>query len=405
MANDSIKDIKVRKILDSRGGFTVEVTVSSAKNSASAAVANSTSTGSHEVFAFPDGNVDLGISNFEEVKKGLLGLDAHDQRRIDSTLHEIGGERFGVIGGNISTGVSIAAAKLAAKSEGVELYDYVYENFTKRFGVKKHIPRPLGNLIGGGAHSKNKMSIQEILISPKGVSFAEGIHINAMVHKSLEEYISKELAIPAGVNIEGAWVTGLGDQENLDLADEMAGTVDAIGVDVQLGADFAASEFFKDGRYVYGDRKLDPLQNIDFVAKLADDFELAVVEDPMNEDDFSGFAGITKKIGGKSLVVGDDLYTTNNGRVEQGVKSKSTNGVLIKVNQIGTLCDTLDVIALAHRSGMKTVVSHRSRETTDSFISHLAVAFGSEFIKTGIVGGERVAKLNELARIEELETR
>ncbi len=398
-----IKGIRARKILDSRGGFTVEVVISGSGREEGAMVANSTSTGSHEVLAFPDGNVDLGISNFEEVKKKLIGMDAQDQKGIDSVLHEIGGERFGIIGGNIATGVSMAAAKLAAASQGLELYDYIYGSFMKKFGIRKGIPRPLGNLIGGGAHSNNKMSIQEILISPKGTSFAEGISINAKVHKALGDYISKELGIPAGVNIEGAWGTGLGDQENLSIAQEMAGAVEEIGVDVQIGADFAASEYFKAGRYAYGDRKLSPPENIDFVEKLADEFDMAVVEDPMNEDDYEGFAQITKRLGKGRLVVGDDLYTTNKERLERGVKSRSTNGVLIKVNQIGTLSDTIDVVALAHKSGMKTVVSHRSRETTDNFIAHLAVAFGSEFIKTGIVGGERVAKLNELARIEELE--
>ncbi len=404
MPNDAIKDVHARKILDSRGGFTVEVTVSCAKRSATAAIANSTSTGSHEVFAFPEGNVDLGISNLEEVKKKIIGIGAREQRNVDSALHEVGGERFNVIGGNVATGVSIATAKLAASLEGLELYEYVYNGFTKSLGIKKGIPMPLGNLIGGGAHSKDRMSIQEILISPKDVSFSNGIEINARVHKSVGDYIIGKLHIPAGVNIEGAWVTGLADQENLALADEMAGAVEELGVDVQLGADFAASEFFKDGHYVYGDRRLSPADNVAFVEKLRDDFELAVVEDPMNEDDFGGFAEITKKIGKNSLVVGDDLYTTNKERLEKGIKSSSTNGVLIKVNQIGTLSDTLDVIGLAHKNGIKTVVSHRSRETTDNFIAHLAVAFGSEFIKTGIVGGERVAKLNELARIEELET-
>ena len=404
MHKDTIEKIEARRILDSRGGFTVEVYLSSKKKTAKAQVPNSTSTGSHEVFAFPDGDVDLALSNFSKVKGKLIGIGASEQRAIDSTLHEIGGERFSVIGGNVATGVSIAAAKLAAATEEMELYEYIHANFMKKLGVRKGMPRPLGNLIGGGAHSRNKMSIQEILISPKDVSFARGISANASVHRALGEHLSKELALSTGVNVEGAWVTGLGDEENLTLAKEMAGLAEEQDIDVQIGADFAASEYFRNAKYEYQDRKLSPSENVEFIGALAQEFELAVIEDPMNEDDYSGFSQVTKKVGKKSLVVGDDLYTTNIARLREGIRNRSTNGVLIKVNQIGTLSDTMDVVGLAHNNGIKTVVSHRSRETTDDFIAHLAVAFGSEFIKTGIVGGERIAKLNELARIEEIES-
>ncbi len=404
MPKDAIEKIEVRKILDSRGGLTVEVSLSSKKKSAKAMIPNSTSTGAHEVFAFPEGDVDLAISNFGKVKGKLIGIGASEQRTIDSTLHEIGGERFGIIGGNVATGVSIAAAKLAAATEEMELYNYIHGSFMKKLGVKKKMPRPLGNLIGGGTHSKNKMSIQEILISPKGISFAKSISINASVHKALGEHLNRKLNISTGVNVEGAWVTGLGDEENLALATEMAGLAEERGVDVQIGADFAASEYFRNGKYEYQDRKLSPSENVEFIETLVNEFGMAVVEDPMNEDDYRGFSEITKRIGKGSLVVGDDLYTTNIERLQEGIRNKSTNGILIKVNQIGTLSDTMDVIGLAHKNGIKTVVSHRSRETTDDFIAHLAVAFGSEFIKTGIVGGERIAKLNELARIEEIES-
>ena len=173
---------------------------------------------------------------------------------------------------------------------------------------------------------------------------------------------------------------------------------------MQLGADFAASEYFRNEKYEYQDRRLSPAENAKFIEELAGEFKMAVVEDPMNEDDYEGFAKITRRIGKKSLVVGDDLYTTSIDRLREGIRSRSTNGILIKANQIGTLSQTMEVIGLAHRHGIRNVVSHRSRETTDDFIAHLAVAFGSEFIKTGIVGGERVAKLNELARLEELES-
>ncbi len=406
MQGKLIEDIRIREILDSRGGITVEAIASSREHDASAMIPNSTSTGSHEVFAFPKGGVSLGISNFNALKKRFIGMDPSDQDGIDYLLHEIGGEKFSVIGGNIAAGVSIAAAKLAAKHAQQELYEYIHASFMKKSGIKKSIPRPIGNLIGGGAHSRNKMAIQEILVSPKGVSFAKAIRLNAQVHKALGDYISGELGITTGVNIEGAWVTGLADVENLETAKEISGTVaEEFGAEICIGADFAASEYFSDGAYRYCDRRLSPGENVDFVISLAKDFNMEFIEDPMNDSDFSGFSEITKRVGRKRFVVGDDLYVTNKKRLEKGIRRGATNSILIKVNQVGTLSDTIDVIKLAHKSGINTVVSHRSRETTDSFIAHLAVAFGSKFIKTGIVGGERVSKLNELQRIEEIESK
>ena len=250
MGDSTIKDIKVRKILDSRCGFTVEVTVSSERLSGTAMVANSTSTGTHEVFAFPGGDADNGIANFETVKKELIGVDARDQSDVDGILHRIGGERFGFIGGNVSTGVSVASAKLAAKSEGIELFEYIFSNYTKNVGIKKRIPRPLGNLMGGGIHSNDRMSIQEILISADSDSFMNNAYINGQAHRSLGEHLSKVLGISTGVNIEGAWVTGLKDRENLELAGRICREVGKkFGTRIDLGADFAASEFYEDGFY------------------------------------------------------------------------------------------------------------------------------------------------------------
>ncbi len=406
MKDSIINDVRIRKILDSRGGFTVEATVSSGRLSETAMVANSTSTGSHEVFAFPGGDVDRGIANFDRVKRDLVGVDSEDQAEVDRILHKIGGERLGFIGGNVSTGVSVASAKLAARANGLELYEYIFSNFTKGHGIKKSVPRPLGNLIGGGVHSNDKMSIQEILISADSGNFMNNAYINGRVHRALGDHLSRSLKIATGVNIEGAWVTGFGDKENLGLGKRFCdeeGTISECKIDI--GADFAASEFYRDGEYVYLDSKFSSSGHVEFVEKLAGEFGRSVLEDPMREDDFRGFAEITKRIGSNSLIIGDDLYTTNVERLKKGIANKSTNAVLIKVNQIGTLSDTMAVVMLAHENGMDTVVSHRSRETIDSFIAHLAVAFGSKFIKTGIVGGERVSKLNELARIESLESK
>ncbi len=405
MQNSVIKDIVLRKILDSRGGFTVEAWVNSGKFNEVAMVANSTSTGSHEVFAFPEGDVDKGIENFAKVKSKIIGIDAADQQAVDQALHEIGGDRFGTIGGNVATGISIASAKVAAKSEGIELYEHVSKNLMKGSGINKSIPRPLGNLIGGGVHSKNKMSIQEILISSKSGNFMKDAHINAQAHKALGDHISKVLGISTGINVEGAWITGLGDMENFELARKICTEVGGkLGIPIDIGADFASSEFYKDNVYTYSDAKYSSDEHVKFVTNMIGRFGMAYAEDPMYEDDFKGFGKILRNVGEDCLVCGDDLYTTNVERVTQGVKNKSTNAVLIKVNQIGTLTDTINVVKLANKSGMQTVVSHRIRETIDNVIAHLSVAFGSKFIKTGIVGGERVSKLNELARIEVLES-
>ena len=396
-------NVSVRKILDSRCGFTVEVLVKGKDgNMALTRVPNSTSTGEHEVCAYPKDGIDAGIGRFNRVKERLSGYDAEDQAGIDSALKSIGGKRFEEIGGNIATGVSVSSAKLAARSRGMELYDYVNSVLMKGSGIEAGIPRPIGNLIGGGAHAHSNMSIQEILVSPKGESFMSNAYANGQAHKKLGEELGRRGGA-YGVNVEGAWNTGLSDMENVKLARGIADAIrDELGIEVDLGIDFAASEYHEGGRYAYSGRKINREEQIDFVNKLAQEFGIRYIEDPMEENDFEGFAKINGVLGGSALVVGDDIYTTDPERLREGIRNRSSNAVLIKVNQIGTLSDTIEVVKLANKNKMSTVVSHRSRDTYDSFIAHLAVAFGSEYIKCGIVGGERVSKLNEVARIEEL---
>ena len=398
-----IADVSVRKILDSRCGFTVEVLVKGKDgNAALTRVPNSTSTGEHEVCAYPEDGIDAGIERFARAKERLIGYDAGDQAGVDSTLKSIGGKRYEEIGGNIATGVSISSAKLAAKSNGLELYDYVNSVLMKGSGIVSGIPRPIGNLIGGGAHTHSNMSIQEILISPKGKNFMSNAYANGQAHKKLGEELGRRGGA-YGVNVEGAWNTGLSDIENVRLAHKVADTVKGeFGIEVELGIDFAASEYHESGRYTYSGKEISREEQIDFVNKLAQEFGIRYIEDPVEENDFEGFAKINEALGKSALVVGDDIYTTDPERLREGIKRQSSNAVLIKVNQIGTLSDTIEVVKLANMNKMKTVVSHRSRDTYDSFIAHLAVAFGSEYIKCGIVGGERVSKLNEVARIEGL---
>ncbi len=402
----NIKKVSVRKILDSRGSFTVEVKLEGDNSlSASTSVPNSTSTGKHEVKAFPDADVDKGIRAFSRSSAKFIGMDPSDQYGIDAALHDLYGENLEKAGGNICTGVSISAAKLAALSESSELYSYISKKYMARNGIAMAVPKPIGNLIGGGVHSKSRMAIQEILISSEGKTFMENAFINAYVHEVTGERISRKTGAGSiGVNVEGAWCTGLSDMDNIALAKSAAADVsNEKNVPIAIGIDFAASEFYENGVYVYNDRRLDREQQIGFAAMLSSEEGIVYLEDPLDEDDFEGFSKLTKKAGARSLIVGDDLYTTNPERVKRGVEHVSTNAVLVKVNQIGTLSDTFRVVDLAKKAGMEIVVSHRSRDTHDAFLAHLAVAFGAKYIKCGIVGGERVSKLNELARIEELE--
>ncbi len=400
-----IKNIGVRKILDSRGSFTVEVSIEGGNGPAvKTLVPNSTSTGKHEVRAFPNGDVDAGVRAFNETSKAFIGMDPGDQAGIDAALHEVYGKALEKAGGNICTGISISAARLAAQDASMELYRYISERYMARHGIGLAIPRPIGNLIGGGLHSSNRMAIQEVLVSSGASTFLESAFLNACVHKKAGERLSKHGISSPGVNIEGAWSTGLSDMENIRLAKDLAKEVSMEkGVNVDVGIDFAASEFYENGAYAYNSKRLSREQQIAFAAGLSSDEGIIYLEDPLEEDDFDGFSELTKLTSSRALVVGDDLYTTNPERLRKGIDKSSTNAVLIKVNQIGTLSDTFEVVRMAKRAGMSLVVSHRSRDTPDNFLAHLAVAFGSRYIKCGIVGGERVSKLNELARIEDIE--
>ncbi|MEM3247936.1 MAG: enolase C-terminal domain-like protein [Candidatus Micrarchaeaceae archaeon] len=398
-----IKSVALRKIFDSRGLETIEATVTAGSGiSAVASAPSGTSRSIYEAEAFPKGDVELGIKRFNAKSGSLIGIDAFDQAYIDEELHEIDGTtRFSGIGGNIAMAVSIATAKLAAKLEGSELYEYIFKRFTEKIGISKKIPRPLGNLIGGGVHSNGKMSIQEILIAADGGSLAKNAAANIETHRMLGAAIAR---LGCGVNIEGAWITPFREMKNLKLAKEAAERAGRkLGVKIRMGVDFAASKLYSKRMYSYGSRRLTREQQVSFVEKLVERFDLEYIEDPMNEDDFSGFAEINRAVGHGRYIVGDDLYATDVARLRKGISMQSTNSILIKVNQIGTLSDTIATLGMAHSHGIRTIVSHRSGETDDTFIAHLAVAFGSDYIKCGIVRGERIAKINELLRIEALE--
>jgi len=258
-------------------------------------------------------------------------------------------------------------------------------------------------VIGGGRHAVGGTTIQEFLVVAQSASPLANVTANARVHRVVRDALVKRFPTePLGRGDEGAWIAKLGDEEALGLlADVCRGVESEVGFPVRPALDLAASEFFRDGRYHYRDATLSPEKQIDFLERIIRDYGLFSVEDPFDQDDFGSFARLTQAVGGRCKVIGDDLFVTSVDRLRKGIGLKAGNAILIKPNQIGTLSETRAAVDTAHAAGYATVVSHRSGETTDETIAHLAVAFGSLGIKTGTVGGERTAKLNELIRIEE----
>ncbi|HDM35697.1 MAG TPA: phosphopyruvate hydratase [Candidatus Syntrophoarchaeum butanivorans] len=387
-----IEEVRVRKIQDSRGNPTIEVDVLTLEGWGEAAAPGGASTGKYEAKVLP---VDTAIKKAEElVIPELIGCDVLDQRYIDHLLREIdGSDDFSIIGGNLAVAISMAVAKAAASSLGIPLYRYIG-------GAFPSIPHPLGNVIGGGAHARGATDIQEFLSIPVGSKHAlDAVFANAKVHKTVGDLLSKR-GTPCGRGDEGAWAAPITNEEALDLMREATGVVsDELGFEIRIGLDFAASELWDGNAYRYSDRKRSTEEQISYIAELIDRYNLYYVEDPLEEGDFEGFATLTSSV--KCLICGDDLFVTNPARISRGIEMGSSNAVLIKPNQIGTLTDTFDALHLTVSNGLTPVISHRSGETTDDTIAHLAVGLNIPIIKTGVVGGERIAKLNELIRIEE----
>ncbi len=403
-----IEDIKCRKILDSRGNWTVEVDIATMCGFGRCPAPSGASTGEHEVAAYPRGGIDKALLEIEEtVAPELIGMDAEEQEVIDRILKDIDGtEDFSNIGGNTAVAVSLANAKAAASSYGVSLYQHLGGNFSTE------LPFPLGNVIGGGAHANNATDIQEFLVIPVGAkTIKDAVMTNSQVHATMKKVIAKKNDGTFGKGDEGAWALNVDDEKAFELLSKAAKEVsDNTGIKIRLGIDVAASELYnkKKKKYMYSQngKKLSAGEQIDHMLDLIKRYNLYYVEDPLEENDFDGFSEITKKANSNCLICGDDLYVTNAKRIEKGIKKNAANAVIIKPNQCGTLTDTYKAVKAANDNNLTTVFSHRSGETTDDTIAHLAVAFKSPIIKTGIVGGERVAKLNELIRIgEELTTR
>ena len=392
-----IKDIKLRKIIDSRGNSTVEADISTNDGFGRAAAPAGASTGTFEAQAWPENNVDLGISNARKKLIPLLtGIPANDQKAFDDIIKkEDGTKNLQNVGGNISVALSLACAKAAADSKNIPLFEHVSK--TKSYSI----PAPMSNVLGGGAHAIGGTDIQEYLVTSFDNDVNTAIETNAAVHKEVAKILKEKFPnIALGKGDEGAWVAPLENVEALELVTKAVDNVHKeTGVEIRTGLDVAASEFYKNGKYVYKEQTLTPEEQVDFMLGLIEEYDLHSVEDPLDQNDFQSWASLTDQT--DSLIIGDDLYVTNSERLKQGIDMKSTNSILIKPNQIGTLTDTVKTVELAKNSDMATVISHRSGETTDTSIAHLGVAFESHAIKTGIMGGERIAKLNELVRISE----
>ena len=392
-----IKDINLRKIIDSRGNPTVEADIVTNEGFGRAAAPAGASTGTFEAQAWPKNNVDLGISNAKEnVIPSLIGITSSDQETFDKTIKDIDGTKnLQNVGGNIAVALSLACAKAAADSKNIPLFEHVSK--TKSYSI----PAPMSNVLGGGAHAIGGTDIQEYLVTSFDNDVNTAIETNAAVHKEVAKILKEKFPnIALGKGDEGAWVAPLENVEALELVTKAVDNVQKeTGVEVRTGLDVAASEFYKNGKYVYKEQTLTPEEQVDFMLGLIEEYDLHSVEDPLDQNDFESWASLTDQT--DSLVIGDDLYVTNSERLKEGIEKKSTNSILIKPNQIGTLTDTIKAVEMAKDAEMATVISHRSGETTDTSIAHLGVAFESHAIKTGIMGGERIAKLNELVRISE----
>ena len=406
-----IVDISAREILDSRGNPTVEVDVVLEDGSMGrAAVPSGASTGAHEAVERRDGDkgryLGKGVQQAVEAVNGeiydaLSGMDAEDQRRIDRMLIELDGtENKARLGANSILGVSLAVAKAAATAADQPLYKYVG-------GVNARVlPTPMMNIINGGAHADNPIDIQEFMILPTGAAtFAEGLRMGAEIFHGLKKAL-KDAGHNTNVGDEGGFAPNLASAEEalafIVKAGEAAGY--RCGDDFLLGLDVASTEFFKGGKYeLEGEGKsLDPAGMVDYLAGLVSKFPIVSIEDGCAEDDFDGWKLLTERLGGKVQLVGDDLFVTNPKRLWDGIERGLGNSILVKVNQIGTLSETLDAVDLAHRNAYTAVMSHRSGETEGSTIADLAVATNCGQIKTGsLARSDRTAKYNQLLRIEE----
>ena len=403
-----IEQVGAREILDSRGNPTVEVEVALDDGTlARAAVPSGASTGVHEAVELRDGAARYGGKGVEKAVQGVLdeigpalvGLEAVEQRVVDQRLVDLDGTPDkSRLGANALLGVSLAVARAAAESSGLELFRYVG-------GPNAHVlPVPMMNILNGGAHADSGVDVQEFMVAPIGApTFKEGLRWGVEVYHALKSVL-KAKGLSTGLGDEGGFAPAVaGTTEALDLiAVAVAKAGLNLGRDVALAMDVAATEFHSEAGYNFEGSLRTAEQMTAFYAGLLDSYALVSIEDPLSEDDWDGWVALTGQLGGRVQIVGDDLFVTNSERLEEGIQRRAANSLLVKVNQIGTLSETLDAVALAQTSGYTCMMSHRSGETEDTTIADLAVATNCGQIKTGAPArSERVAKYNQLLRIEE----
>jgi enolase len=400
-----ILDIRARWILDSRAVPTVEAEIKTEKGKVLGSAPSGASTGSFEALEMRDGGkkfagkgVEKAVSSVNnEIKKLFLGKQINDPSIMDRMLIDLDGtENKSRLGANATTAVSIAFAKAYALDNGTEVF--------QSYGGSA-MPIPMSNIINGGKHAGNELAIQEFMVIPSGIKkFRDRMQALSEIYAVLKATLKANYGKSAiNVGDEGGFAPAFRKtEEALDAITDAIGNA-GYSKKVMLGMDCAASEFFKNGTYAIDGKRLSPGQLLDFYMGLFSSYPIASIEDPFFEDDFASFAALTKKAGGKVMVVGDDLFTTNVKRIEKGIKDRSANALLVKINQIGTVTEAKEAAALVHSKGWKTAVSHRSGETEDTFIADFAVGINSEYIKAGAPArGERVSKYNRLIRIGEM---
>jgi len=403
-----IQHAKSRIIFDSRGNPTIESEIYTKKSFGRASAPSGLSTSTYEVPHMPSGGPKkaLEILNSYILPK-LRGLDSSNQQLFDSTLRELDGtQNFSKIGGAASTSLSFANAKAAANTLELPLYRHL-----NNYGDYK-LPLPLGNVIGGGKHARDRsIPFQEILVFPLNApTIFDAVMINTLVHKELSKILSRiDPYFAGGKNDEGAWVTKTTIENALNSIKEAIEIVKStinIPIEIGIGIDIAASNLWDPDKrvYKYEDKIFRETEHLNYILSLIEKYQILYLEDPFHEDSFEAFAELTERTKSYgTLIVGDDIFATKIDRLIKGIKYKAGNSIIIKPNQVGTISDAIQVIKYARENGYTPVISHRSGETTDETIAHLAVAYQTPLIKTGTVGGERLSKLNELIRIEEMD--
>jgi len=401
-----IEKIHAREILDSRGNPTVEVEVYTCCGFGRAAVPSGASTGTHEALELRDGGdryegkgVSKAVKNVKEViAPELTGLDVTAQRQLDMQMMELDGTpNKSHLGANAILGVSLAAAKAAASSLGMPLYRYLGGVNTTR------LPIPAFNVLNGGKHAGNDLAIQEFMLLPTGAKrFGEGLRMVVESYHSLGKILQGRYGAGAtNVGFEGGYAPPL--DKTRSALDAVMSALDASGYEqeIRIGLDAAASSFYLDGGYSVDGDRLSPGELLDFYAQLVSTYPIVFIEDPFEEEAYDDFARLTARLQG-TIIIGDDLYVTNLKRLQKGIEMCATNGLLLKLNQIGTVSEAFDAAQLAFRSGFRVMASHRSAETEDTALADVAVALGCELLKTGAPArSERTAKYNQLLRIEE----